>query len=205
MTTRSNPPNIRQLPAVPSVPIWRFSVEQYHQMIRAGILTTDEPIELLEGWLVHKMPKTPTHRVTTKLVRKALAKLAPNGYYVNSLESITLEDSEPEPDVVVVRGNPRNDHDRPPTAQEIEFVVEVADSTLERDRTLKKRLYARAGIPQYWLIDLLELCIEVYTEPTGLVGEPDYQQVQPYELSDFVPVVIGRTELGQLAVRELLP
>lgn len=205
MTTSSNPQNVRQLPAVPSVPIWRLSVQQYHQMIDAGILTTDAPIELLEGWLVHKMPKTPTHRITTKLVRKALAKLTPSGYSVDSLEAITLEDSEPEPDVVVVRGKPRSADDRPPTAQDIELVVEIADSTLERDRTLKKRLYARAGIPQYWLVDLLELCIEVYTEPTGFIGEPDYQQVQSYELADFVPVAIGQMEMGQLAVREVLP
>jgi hypothetical protein len=69
-------------PAVPTEAVWRITVEQYHQMVDSGILTEDDPVELLAGWLIYKMPKKPPHRVATKLTRDALEKLVPDGYYV---------------------------------------------------------------------------------------------------------------------------
>src|SRR5919106_6095054 len=82
--------------------IWRFNVDQYHAMIRTGILTEDDPVELLEGWLVTKMPKNPRHGVVTQQTREALARVLPSGWYVNTQEPITTVDSEPEPDIAVV-------------------------------------------------------------------------------------------------------
>jgi Uma2 family endonuclease len=190
---------------VPTEPVWRFSVEQYHQMIHLGILTEDDPVELLEGWLVRKMPKNPLHRATTKLTRSALEQIVPDGWYVDAQEPITLDDSEPEPDVVIVRGNTRDYLDRHPGANDIALVVEVADSTLERDRTSKKRLYARTGILVYWLVNLPEQKIEVYTQPTISTIEPTYQQCQNYSLSDEIIVLIGELEVGRVAVRDLIP
>lgn len=81
-----------------------LSVAQYHELIRAGILTEDAPVELLEGRLVTKMPKDPPHRLATGLLREALQKVVPEGWYVDSQEPVTLSDGEPEPDVMVVRG-----------------------------------------------------------------------------------------------------
>src|SRR5688572_15978989 len=85
-----------QAPAVPTDPIWRLSVDQYHQMVGAGILIDDDPVELLEGWLVTKMPKSPSHRLTTQLTREAVASILSGGWFVVSQEPITLSDSEPE-------------------------------------------------------------------------------------------------------------
>lgn len=96
--------SVKSVADVPQELIWRIDVEQYHAMIEAGILTDDDPVELLEGWLVFKMPKNPPHQAATRLVRSAIEKRLPNGWYVDSQEPITLPDSEPEPDVVVVRG-----------------------------------------------------------------------------------------------------
>jgi Uma2 family endonuclease len=191
--------------SVPTEPVWRFSVEQYHQMIRLGILTQDDPVELLEGWLIYKMPKNPPHRAATKLARTALEAVIPDGWYVDAQEPITLQDSEPEPDVVVVRGNTRNYLNRHPSGQDLALVVEVADSTLERDRTAKKRLYARAGIPIYWIINLAQQWIEVYAEPFNLGEVPTYQQEQIYPITQQIPVIIEGQEVGQLSVEELLP
>ena len=81
----------------------------------------------------------------------------------------------------------------------------MADSSLQRDRSLKKRLYAVAGIPVYWIVNLLANQIEVYTEPSGPTEKPDYQRQQNYGLTDVVPVVIEGQEVGRLAVQELLP
>lgn len=184
--------------------IWRLSVEQYHEIIRAGILTADDPVELLEGWLVYKIPKKPQHRIATRLTQKALEAVVPAGWYVDAQEPITLEDSEPEPDVMIARGDTRQYHDRHPGPADLALVVEVADTTLERDRGMKKRLYARAGIAVYWIVNLAEGVLEVYTQPSGPIAAPDYLQHQRYALSDDVPVMIKRHEIARLAVRELL-
>ena len=185
--------------------IWRLSVEQYHEMIRGGILTSDDPVELLEGWLIYKMPKNPRHSVTTQLSRRALEAVVPAGWYVNTQEPITLGDSEPEPDVMVVRGETQHYLDHHPSPRELALVVEVAETSLERDRGVKKRLYARAGIAVYWIVNLRERVIEVYSDPSGSADEPDYRPHRDYGLGDSVPVVIEGRELGRVVVRELLP
>lgn len=192
-------------PAVPTEPVWRLSVEQYHQMIHLGVLTHDDPVELLEGWLVYKMLKNPSHRATTKLLRDALDEIVPDGWYVDAQEPITLEDSEPEPDVMIVRGKTRDYLDRHPSGGDIALVIEVADSTLARDRTSKKQLYARAEIPIYWIVNLSEQSIEVYREPALVAEAPTYLQKQLYTFSDEIPVAINGCEVDCLLVRNLLP
>jgi Uma2 family endonuclease len=206
VTNISTNSNAAKLPVVMvNELIWRLSLEQYHKMIRAGILTENDPVEFLEGWLIHKMPKNSPHSISTKLARQSLERALPAGWYVETQEPITLQDSEPEPDVVVIRGSIRDYIDRHPSAQEVAFVVEVASSTLERDRRMKRRIYARAGIPVYWLVNLVENCVEVYTAPSGESVEADYQQFQVCRLTDRVPVMIEGQEITQLSVRDLLP
>ncbi|MGH9847274.1 MAG: Uma2 family endonuclease [Blastocatellia bacterium] len=187
------------------VPIWLLSVSQYHQMIRNGILTDEDPVELLEGLLVRKMPKNPPHRLANELARDVLAQLIPAGWHINMQEPITTEDSEPEPDLTIVRGERRHYRDRHPGAGEIAVVVEVADATLLRDRKLKKRLYARAGIPIYWIINLPEKQIEIYSLPSSSTEEPDYQRRQDCHSTDEAPLVIDRQEIGRVAVLDILP
>lgn len=191
--------------AVPSEPIWRLSVEQYHAMIQAAILTDDDPVELLEGWLVVKMPKNPRHRATTRIISGALENLLPDGWYVDTQEPITTTDSEPEPDVVIVRGNTRQYLDRHPGPEDIALVIEVSDATLQSDRTSKHRTYARANIAIYWIVNLVESQIEVYTVPSGPIEQPTYAQRRDYKLSDLIPVMLEGNEIGQLPLQELLP
>jgi Uma2 family endonuclease len=195
----------KQSAAVPTDVIWRFSVDQYHAIIRAGILTEDDPVELLEGWLVTKMPKNPKHRVVTRLIRQALENLVAPSWYVDTQEPLTTADSEPEPDVMIVRGETRRYLDRHPGPQDVPLVIEVADSSLQRDRTLKKRLYAAAGILVYWIVNLLDNQIEVYTDPSGPGDQPDYRHQQNYGLTDAIPVVIEGRAVGHLVVQDLLP
>ena len=184
--------------------IWRLHVDQYQAMIQAGILTPDDPVELLEGWLVTKMPKNPRHRVVTQLTREALAQLLPPAWYADAQEPITTADSEPEPDVVVVRGERRHYLDRHPGPSDLALVVEVADSSLQRDRLLKKRLYAAAAIAEYWIINLIDNQIEVHTEPSAAGGQPDYRQSRIYTVADTLPVVLDGREVGRLAVQDVL-
>jgi Uma2 family endonuclease len=186
---------------VPDYPIFRLTVEQYHDMVDAGILTEDDPVELLEGWLVTKMPKNPRHTLSTQLTREALARVAPSGWFVSDQEPITTADSEPEPDIVVVHGDRRDYLERHPSLEDVALVVEVADAMLQRDRTLKLRVYASAGIAVYWILNLVERQLEVYSQPE----ESAYRQRRVYGESEEVPVVIGGREVGQVAVGEMLP
>jgi Uma2 family endonuclease len=194
---------VEQSMDVPTYPIWRLTVEQYHAMIAAGILTDDDLVELLEGWLVTKMPKNRPHSLSTQLTREALAKIAPGGWYVDDQEPITTTDSEPEPDVIVVRGN-RRDYVAQPKADDVALVVEVSDATLQRDRTLKLRIYANARIPVYWILNLQDRQLEIYTDPAGLGDQAVYRQRDVYGEADNAPVVIEGREVGQVAVGALV-
>jgi Uma2 family endonuclease len=191
--------------AIPDVPIYRLSVAQYHAMADAGILDEDAPVELLEGWLVQKMTKNPPHSVATTLVRRALEQILPRGWYVASQEPITTRDSEPEPDLMVVRGEPRDYLDRHPGPGDVALVIEVSDTSLRRDRSTKKRIYARGGLRIYWIVNLVERTIEVYMEPASGGRRPDYRQRRDYGPEDAVPVVLDGVEHGGLLLQELLP
>ncbi len=185
--------------------LWRISVEQYHQMIDAGILTADDPIELLEGLLVEKMSKNPPHSVVTGLLQDLLRGVIPAGWYLNAQEPVTTRDSEPEPDLAIVRGKRVDYIIHHPRPKDTALVFEVADTTLRRDRGIKKRLYARAGIPIYWIVNLNQLQIEVYRQPDQTAAVPDYRQQQVYQGMDQVPVILDGIEIGQLLVSDVLP
>jgi Uma2 family endonuclease len=198
-------PPVESVAAIPNDLILRLSIEQYHAIIKAGILTDDDSVELLEGWLVFKRPKNPPHRVTTRLVRTALENILPSGWYVDSQEPITLSNSEPEPDIVVVRGDTRQYLDRHPGAEDIALIIEVSDTTLQRARTVKKRIYARAGIAIYWIVNLVEEQVEVYSQPVVEVEQLDYSQRLDLGRSAVIPIIIEGREIGAIAVDALLP
>ena len=192
-------------PAMPPEPVERITVDQYHAMIRCGTLNEDSPVELLEGWLVKKMPKNKIHSLTTRRLRKALEKILPAGWQCDSQEPITTNDSEPEPDIGVARAEAMDARDRHPNPQEIGLLVEVSESTLSRDRNFKKRVYARAGIPVYWIVNLVDRCVEVYTDPTGPCDQPDYRQPQIHGIDAAVAVILDGVEIGRIAVKNVIP
>lgn len=196
---------VESVAAIPNDLILRLSIEQYHAIIQAGILTDDDSVELLEGWLVFKMPKNPPHRATTRLVRTALENILPAGWYVDSQKPITLSNSEPEPDIVVVRGDTRQYLDRHPGAEDIALIIEVSDTTLQRDRTVKKRIYARARIAVYWIVNIVEGLVEVYSQPLVEVESSDYSQRLDFGRSAVIPIIIEGREIGAIAVNSLLP
>lgn len=204
VVTAPRPTKIKERTGV-DLPLWRISVAQYHQMIRTGILTDGDPVELLEGLLVEKMSKKPSHRAATLLFRRALERIVEGNWYVDSQEPITTSDSEPEPDITIIRGDTLDYLDRHPGPEDTALVVEVADATLRRDRGIKKRLYARAGIPVYWIVDVNKLQIEVYSEPNQQAAKPDYQQHRIYQSTEEIPVILDGVTIGQLPVYKLLP
>lgn len=189
----------------PPFPVRRFTVAEYHHMIQTGLLTEDDPVEFLEGWLVPKMVRNAPHDEAIELAVEALRSCLASGWRIRVQSALTLSDSEPEPDVAVVRGPIRSRPPQHPSPPNIALVVEVADSSLARDRTVKARIYARAGIPIYWITNLVDTQVEVYTVPSGPTATPAYGQRQDYRPGDQLPLLLDGQQVGQIAARDLLP
>jgi Uma2 family endonuclease len=174
-------------------------------MVSYGVLKDDNQVEFLEGILVKKMTKNRAHSLATRRLRILLEGIVPPAFYVDSQEPTSTSDSEPEPDVMVIRGRPEDYQLLQPEAAQVPLIAEVADSSLQHDRTWKKRVYARAGIPVYWIVNLVQRQIEVFTQPGGETENPDYAQNQVFALSQDLPVVLDGKETGRIAVKDVLP
>lgn len=165
----------------PPEPMRRFTVDEFHRMIDAGILGEEDRVELLEGWLVAKMVHNPKHDSTLAAVNKSLLKRVSDASHIRVQSAITTDDSEPEPDLAVVAGTEFRYQLAHPRSQDIALIIELADSTLRLDQGMKWQLYARAGVLTYWIINLPDRCVEIYTDPTGPAGPsgaPAYRRRQ---------------------------
>lgn len=192
----------RRAAAVPPEPVALFTTEDYHAMIHAGILTEDDPVELLDGWLVPKMPKNPRHRRVTRRMRLALERLLPAGYFLDTQEPYSSELSEPEPDLCIGRVDPDHLRDRHWSPAEIALLVEISDATLKRDRNIKRGVYAGDGIPVYWIVNLVDNRIEVHSDPDK--GTAVYRDIAIYDLDSEIPLALEGVEIAKLSVRDLL-
>lgn len=139
------------------------------------------------------------------MLREALDKLGITGFFVHSQNPVTTRDSEPEPDLAIVRGKPRDYLGGNPDPKKTPLVIEVADSSLALDRRWKKRIYARARVPVYWIVNLIDRQVEIYTGPSGPKKQPDYLDCQIIPATGKAPVVIDGRELGRIAPKDILP
>ncbi len=182
---------------------FRISVEEYHEMIRNGTLTTEDRVELLDGYLVKKPSHTNFRASTICRLTEDLANATPNGWQPRIQLPITLSQSEPEPSAAIVRGHRRSFDQRRPDPSDFGIVIEVADTTLRMDRSFKSTLYANAAIPEYWIVNLIDRQIEVYTEP--LPEESLYSVRTDYKVGQAVPLILDGNAVAQLVVEDLLP
>jgi Uma2 family endonuclease len=175
---------------------FKLSVDKYQQMIATGILTENDRVELIRGELLGKMPIGDAHvEVVNRLTRK-FSKLLDDSVTVSVQNPLVLANSEPEPDVVLFT----RQSSAKPRASEVHLVVEVADSSLEFDRTVKLPLYAQSGIRELWIVNLIDSLLEVYRQP---------------QLDGTFAIVLGlsRSEIAQplafptvsLSVSDILP
>ncbi|MBL8133579.1 MAG: Uma2 family endonuclease [Anaerolineae bacterium] len=187
------------------VPFWRLSVDEYLEWVRTGRFTAEDHVELLHGWVVNKVTKNQPHVICSNLCNRVFARLIPANWFVSIEQPIATADSVPEPDVTIVRGNPRDDAERPTPPGKIGLVIEIADSTLATDRRIKLQVYAAAKIAPYWIINLNERQIEVYVEPFDRDGMSSYRAYRIYTDADAIPFVLDGAEIAQIPVAELLP
>ena len=193
------------LPMESPWPLYRLSVDQYEAMVESGIFTERDKLQLINGMLVAKVTQGDDHiRGRRPCQGRRSRPCCPLGGSIRSNKPVRLPpDSEPEPDEAVVRGSTR-DYERgkrgKPGPQDVGLIVEVSDSSLAEDRAMV-RVYGPAGIPVYWIVNLVDRQVEVYSGP-----RPDgYATRDVYRSGQHVPVVLDGVIVGQIAVDDILP
>jgi Uma2 family endonuclease len=185
---------------IPS-PLFRMTLERYEEMVESGAFTEHDRVHLINGFLVAKMTQGDPHCVSDDLCRNAITGVLPRGWFVRSDKPVRLPpNGKPEPDHAVARGEIRDYTDHSPGPADIALIVEVALSSVAEDR-IQANVYAAAGIPVYWIVNLVERQIEVYSGPStaGYSSRVDFLEGQN------VPVVIEGVEVGQIVVADVLP
>jgi Uma2 family endonuclease len=147
----------------------RWTRPEYYRMLDAGILTEDDPVELIDGEVVLKVTQNHPQATATTLAARALDRAFGTGHHVRVQMPMTIGNSEPEPDVAVLPGEPDDYADHPSTAL---LVLEVADSSLAAERLDKASLYAAASIQDYWITNLVARQIEVLRDPIPMTDTP---------------------------------
>lgn len=148
------------------------------------------------------MAKSPEHGYTTKKTIKSLEAQLPAGWTWRSEQPVRVPDyDEPEPDVTIVRGTDEDYEHRIPGPDDVGLLIEISLGTLDRDRNEKLPAYARGGIPIYWLVNLVDRQVEVYTQP----GPGGYRSRVDFKPGQSVRVVIDGQNLGEIAVDTILP
>jgi Uma2 family endonuclease len=174
-------------------------------MIETGVLVDGEPYELLEGHLVHKMSRGIPHDRAIQVLNKRFVRMVPPGWDVRTQSAITLPTgSEPEPDCALVRGDENTYGDHHPGPTEIGLVVEVSASSLLIDREDKGSIYARERIPAYWVVNVVDKVIEVYTLPGGSGDDAAYARRDDYPVGGAVPVVLDGSTIGMIPVADVM-
>ena len=186
------------MPDTVSEATYRWSRDAYDRAVDAGVFGPDDRVELIDGQLLEMTPRGSRHAAIVNQAGEVLRDAFGGGYSVRPQCPLAVgDDSEPEPDLAVVRGRPVDYLAAHPTTAIL--VVEVSDETLHRDRTVKQRLYARCGLPEYWILALPDACLEVYREPAAT----GYRSVTTLRTGDRI-APLARPGAA-VAVADLLP
>jgi Uma2 family endonuclease len=189
------------MPAGPASYCDRISIDEYERLVSVGAFD-DSRIELINGYVVRKLENNPPHVWSVDATELGIPSILPAGWLVRRESPVRIPGSdEPEPDVAVVRGTREDFKKRHPDAGEIGLLVEVAESSIDRDRGEKLQAYARGGIPVYWIVNLIDERIEVYTDPAG----GSYRTRRDFPRGSEAPVILDGIALGHIRVDDLLP
>jgi Uma2 family endonuclease len=182
----------------------RLSVAEYQRLIALDFFGPDERIELLEGLLVERPRPTPPHAATICALNDLFQAILPEEWGVRCRLSLELADSQPEPDMTVVLGGGRKYMVRHPTPADTALVVEVSDDVLQRERRERARMYARSGVPVYWIVNLVDRRVEVLTDPSGPTAVPAYATAAAYAPGADVPLALPGAPPAVVPAAELL-
>lgn len=176
----------------------RFTIEEYHRMIAAGVLDEDERLELIEGEVLQMAAKSLRHVAGVRRVAKVLGRSLGKAVFISTQDPIQIGNaSEPEPGLVVAKPSATDYEDHHPTAEEIFLIVEVAETSLNVDRNRKLPLYAKAGIQQFCILNLRDQEVEDYRDPApeGYHSKQTHTANQNFNLVAFPKVKIKVADL----------
>ena len=186
-------------------PTFRFTVAQYQKMIREGIISEDNRVELLDGKVVIKMARNTPHDVSLFVTQEELRAIGSPDWLVRCQLGIVIgRFSQPEPDLSVVLAPITRYLKQHPGPKDIGMLVEIADSTLLQDRRDKAPIYAGGRIPWFWIVNVANKSVEVYSDPKG-GASPEYRKREDYQLGEKVPVVLNGKVVGHVDVSNLFP
>jgi len=188
--------------APPAELLYRMSLEQYEAMVASGVFSRGDRLQLIRGLLVAKMTQNSPHSTADLLCGELLERIVPPGWHVRPAKPIRIpgQASKPEPDRTVARGAIRDYSQRDPDPDDVALVVEVADSRLREARDLAG-VYGGGGIVAYWIINLVDRQVEVYSDPF----QGGYQSRVDYKPGQAIPVAIDGQAVGTIAVDDVLP
>lgn len=199
MSTATRPRQAASVRA-PGVRPRRWTREEYHRAADLGIFGPEERLELLDGEIIVKVTHNPPHAFALLATVDALSAAFGTDHHVRSQLPLVLDDaSEPEPDVIAVSGKRANYLQDHPRTADVLLLVEVSDSTLAYDRGRKRTAYARAGVREYWILNLIDRQLEVYRNPSGA----RYRRSAIYREGDVVSPLAAPNAV--IRVADLLP
>jgi Uma2 family endonuclease len=182
--------------------LYRLTVRQFERMIEDGTIGEDERVELIDGLLVAKSRRSRPYIVAGNKGLRILWRMIPPGWHVAKGVPILASDwSRPEPDLAVIRGVVEDYDEREATADDVALVVEIAEATVPAERADMARVYAAAGIPVFWIVNLADGQLEIFSEPR----RDGYHAHEVLDRGQDVPVVIAGVEAAWIAVADLLP
>jgi Uma2 family endonuclease len=199
---------LASMPTQPAGPIWipwplyRMTLEQYESLIASGFFAKGDDVHLINGYVVIRMAESPVHGAILEAVRIAIGAILLAGWHPRSEKGVRIpsQTSIPRPDLAVVRGVPRDYLTHYPDATDVALVAEVSVSSLDKDQALAE-IYGKAGIPVYWIIDVDDGQVEVYSDP----GPNGYQSHEVLAAGHALHVAIDGGEVGEIAVADILP
>jgi Uma2 family endonuclease len=184
----------------------RLTLAQYRRLRELDILKPGEQVEFLEGFLVLRQPE-PDGLAPRAILSRVSGQL-PVDWAVHISHPLPLggysPESQPEPDLVIARRPVTCDSESQLAAKSVEIVIEMAGGFPTLERVDMARIYARASIPVYWVVNVIDKVIEVYTQPSGPGDSPAYAQRQDYAIGTAVPVILDGTTVGTIPVAEVM-
>lgn len=191
-------------PIKATVPGFRpFSLAEYQKLVADGFFG-NERLELLDGYLLEKPVADPIHDGTVQRFNKRLLRVLPPGWEIRVQMAFTLTKSEPLPDIAVVREDAGEYTGHHPGPADSALIAEVANTSLEYDREDKARVYARGGVPVYWVVNVVDMQVEVHEQPSGPTADPGYGAVTVYKPGDAISFVVDGVERGPIPVGDLI-
>jgi Uma2 family endonuclease len=202
MSTATTPGSVAARPHWIPSPLYRMTVEKYESLIASGFFGKQDDVHLINGYLVNRMAESPLHGAVCEVVRLAIEAILLAAWHIRTEKGLRIPSqiSVPRPDLVIVRGAPRDYLARYPEPADTALVVEVSYTSVDQDRAMAD-IYAAGGIPVYWLVNVDDGQVEAYSDP----GPDGYRTHEVLAPGHVLHVVVDGVEIGEIAVADILP